>query len=381
MHRDTVASSPKRPEMSTAGSPHGLAGPSELDGASIPVLLVVDDDQHIRDLMELALSMAGFEVFTAADGAAALAAARRHAPDLILLDVMMPGMSGIDVVHEIRRDLTLAATPVVLLSAHAEDEVVGAALLAGADGYITKPFDVDLVAERLHVVLQARRMTTGQVPPPVTRGIFQPPVEPLKRDQEVLLTAAERGEATWVVGRVVRGHSADLLVEVAVTCAGLLKGSALTVAMATSQRHLFLRHDAQVVALGDRVMVSLRHGPSSPSAHSRVRCPTGVRCSVTQRDPHSGQFTSFTGSTVDMSPIGACVRIHAPLTVDEQCSLVLELFGQAVHVCGIVKETSERFARITFPDLNRGQAQLINAHVYEELRRRARRDAVEKCSH
>lgn len=216
-----------------------------------------------------------------------------------------------------------------------------------------KPFVVNLVAERLHVDLHARRMTNGQVPSPVTLGTSQPPTEPLERGQEVLLAAAEQGEVAWVAGRVIRGHSADLLVDVTVACAGLLDGSALSVPMATSRRYLFLRHEAQVVALGDRMLVSLRHGPSSMSAHNTVRCRTDIPCRVAQRDPESGRFISFTSRTVDMSPVGACVRVNAPLTMGEQCSLVLDLAGPAVHVPGIVVGTSQRFARITFRDLKR----------------------------
>lgn len=383
MHGNSVTLSPHRPQQPTDGCPRGLvAAVSEFDGAAAtPLVLVVDDDPDTRGLLELALSMADFRVVTAEDGTAALAAARRHAPDVILLDMMMPGMSGMEVIRAMRGDITLATTPVILLSAHTEDDVIGAALLAGANGYITKPFDVDIVAERLQIVLQTERMAKGQLPPPVTRGTAQPPVELLKRGQEVLLTSTERGEAVWVAGRIVRGHSADLLVEVADTCAGLLDGPALTVAMATSQRYLFARHHAQVVPLGDRVMVSLRHGPSSCCADSMVRCRTEVPCSVTQLDPRSrclSSFTSFTGRAVDMSPVGACVRVQAPLTVGEQCSLVLELAGQAVHVRGAVDGSSERFARITFRDLNRDEARLIDAHVYEQLRNRARRDAVDK---
>ena len=379
MSSDTVTASRDRYAMGAGGRLPRLSAPIESDdAAAMPVLLVVDDDQDTRVLLELALSMAGFHVITSADGTAALAAARRHAPDAILLDVMMPGMSGIDVVRAMRGDLALATIPVFLLSAHTEVDVVGAALLAGANGYIMKPFDVDLVAERLHVDLRARRMTNGQVPSPVTPGTSQPMAEPLKRGQEVLLAAAEQGEAAWVAGRVIRGHSADLLVETTVACAGLLEGSALTVAMATSRRYLFYRHDAQVVALGDRMLVSLRHGPSSMSAHDMVRCRTEIPCWVAQRDPDSGRFTSFTGRTVDMSPVGACVRVQAPLTIGEQCSLALELVGQAVHVCGMVVGSSERFARITFRDLHRDQAQRIDAHVYGQLHQQARRDPVER---
>lgn len=135
MSNDTLVLPGTRTASRTSGAAPGPSASSELDRTTArPVLLVVDDDHNIRELLELTLDVAGFHVLMAKDGTAALALARQHAPDMILLDVMMPGMSGIDVVRAIRADVRLAATPVMMLSAHAEADVVGAALLAGANG-------------------------------------------------------------------------------------------------------------------------------------------------------------------------------------------------------------------------------------------------------
>lgn len=221
-------------------------------------------------------------------------------------------------------------------------------------------------------MLQTSWTPRGHALPPVTPGTYQPHPEPLQRGQEVLLARAERGEATWVVGKVIRGHTNDLLAEVNATCAGLLEGDTCTVAMATSRRHHFARHDAQRVSVGDRALVTLRHRPSLESARNTVRCRAELGCCVAQMHSASGRFTSFASRTVDLSPAGACVRVREPLTTGEPCSLVLHLPTGALHVLGVVDAESERFARITFRDLTRSQADLIDAHVYEEFQKQAR---------
>src|SRR5690242_9349839 len=119
--------------------PGGAAGN---DG---PLVLVVDDDVDILNLLELYLSSEGFRVTTAMDARSALLAVAEVEPDAILLDVMMPDTNGIDVVRRIRSDATRPDTPIILLSANADSEAVGQGLLAGANAYLTKPFDGDYV--------------------------------------------------------------------------------------------------------------------------------------------------------------------------------------------------------------------------------------------
>jgi DNA-binding response OmpR family regulator len=115
-------------------------------------ILVVDDDPTILRLLQINLEMEGHEVLTAEDGHAALATLRQEAPEVVLLDVMMPGLDGWQVCEQIRADATIAATPVVFLSARAQDSDRDRGTEAGADAYVTKPFDpmalVELV-ERL----------------------------------------------------------------------------------------------------------------------------------------------------------------------------------------------------------------------------------------
>ncbi len=115
-------------------------------------LLVVDDEPNIRELLSASLRYAGFEVATAADGQQALAAAATFRPDLLVLDVMMPGLDGFGVVRRLRQNGT--HTPVLFLTARdaAEDKVSG--LTLGGDDYVTKPFSLDEVLARIRAVLR-----------------------------------------------------------------------------------------------------------------------------------------------------------------------------------------------------------------------------------
>ncbi|MCX6503749.1 MAG: response regulator transcription factor [Actinobacteria bacterium] len=116
-----------------------------------PVILVVDDEESYRDALSIALDREGFSVITAADGAEALAAFDRDHPVLVLLDVMLPKMSGIDICREIR---SRSSVPIIMVTAkNAEiDTVVG--LEVGADDYITKPFGLRELVARVRALLR-----------------------------------------------------------------------------------------------------------------------------------------------------------------------------------------------------------------------------------
>jgi DNA-binding response OmpR family regulator len=111
-------------------------------GAAVPrrTALVADDDADVRDLVSFKLEQAGFEVTTVADGVLALEAIAARIPSIALIDVMMPGMSGIDVVRELRRDPATRSLPIVLLTAKAQEHDVEAGFAIGADDYVAKPF-------------------------------------------------------------------------------------------------------------------------------------------------------------------------------------------------------------------------------------------------
>ncbi len=109
-------------------------------------LLVVDDEAEMVSILKLSFEEEGFTVITASNGPAAIALAKSSRPDLMILDVKMPGMSGIDVCHAIRQDPNLTTTPVIMLTAKRLDEGLESALQVKANWYLEKPFDfVDLL--------------------------------------------------------------------------------------------------------------------------------------------------------------------------------------------------------------------------------------------
>ncbi|MEX0875417.1 MAG: response regulator [Actinomycetota bacterium] len=116
-------------------------------------VLLVDDDPQVLKLLRLNFEMEGYDVEVATDGAAALAAIDRRRPDAVVCDVMMPGMDGLAVVRRLRADPETAAVPIVMVSAKAQLADVRAGAEAGADEYVTKPFDpqdvLDAVARLL----------------------------------------------------------------------------------------------------------------------------------------------------------------------------------------------------------------------------------------
>jgi two-component system response regulator MtrA len=116
-------------------------------------ILVADDDEDIRMLVVMRLQHSGHDVAQAGDGASAVESCRQDAPDLVVLDLMMPGMNGLDACRTIRSDPALAKTPVILLTARAQSSDVEAGLAAGADDYITKPFSPRDLAERVDALL------------------------------------------------------------------------------------------------------------------------------------------------------------------------------------------------------------------------------------
>ena len=121
-------------------------------------ILLVEDDPSIREVTALGLRAAGFTVSTAADGVEGLERWRTASPDLVLLDVMLPRMDGLEVCRAIRREAT---TPIVMLTARADtiDVVVG--LESGADDYVRKPFDMPELVARVRAALRRRVHDAG----------------------------------------------------------------------------------------------------------------------------------------------------------------------------------------------------------------------------
>ncbi|MEO3765551.1 response regulator transcription factor [Streptomyces sp. B8F3] len=139
--------------MSEAGTAH-RRGPK-------PRLLVVEDEPNLLEVLAGSLRYAGFDTATAATGQEALAEARRHRPDAVVLDVMLPDMDGFEVLRQLRAEVPV---PVLFLTARdaTEDKVRG--LTIGGDDYITKPFSLDEVIARIHVVLRRQSHAGGDLP-------------------------------------------------------------------------------------------------------------------------------------------------------------------------------------------------------------------------
>lgn len=124
-------------------------------------VLVVDDEEPILELLQYNLEKAGYEVKTATDGVRALEVARKFLPDLVLLDIMMPGMDGVETCRHIREFPELEKTFVIFLTARAEEYSEVAAFDVGADDYITKPIKPRALMSRINAVFRRDSKSTG----------------------------------------------------------------------------------------------------------------------------------------------------------------------------------------------------------------------------
>ncbi len=121
------------------------------------VVLVADDDADIRDLVAFKLEQAGLDVIAVEDGQAALEQARRRQPTLAVLDVSMPGLSGIDVCRMLRADPSTASMLIIMLTARVQEQDVEGGFSAGADDYVTKPFSPRELVTRIQALLSRAR--------------------------------------------------------------------------------------------------------------------------------------------------------------------------------------------------------------------------------
>jgi two-component system alkaline phosphatase synthesis response regulator PhoP len=156
-------------------------------------ILVVDDDREIVRLLQAYLEKAGYQVSVAYDGETALHVIRHDRPDLVLLDLSLPGRGGLDVTRIVRDDSSLAAMPIVMITARVEDQDKIVGLELGADDYVTKPFNPREVMARVRAVL--RRSQEESAPPRVIRSgkltIDLDQHQVLIEEREVNLTRSE----------------------------------------------------------------------------------------------------------------------------------------------------------------------------------------------
>ena len=126
-------------------------------------ILVVEDEEDIRELIKYNLEREGFEVSLVGTGEEALPAAAQQKPDLILLDLMLPGMNGIDVCRSLKAESELADIPILIVSARGEETDVVTGLELGADDYLTKPFSPRVLVARARAVLRRKSAKTEEV--------------------------------------------------------------------------------------------------------------------------------------------------------------------------------------------------------------------------
>jgi DNA-binding response OmpR family regulator len=142
-----------RPDMSrVSDGPR----PAEPDRKTKQTVLVVDDEKDLLDLITYNLQRNGYAALSATSGDAALEIASREVPSLILLDLMLPGMSGTDVARKLKADPRTAGIPIIMLTAKSEETDVVVGLTLGADDYVTKPFSMKILLARLNTVLRRR---------------------------------------------------------------------------------------------------------------------------------------------------------------------------------------------------------------------------------
>ena len=130
-------------------------------GMAAKSVLVVDDEEDILELLEYNLAKEGYRVLRVTSGEKALEASRSHQPDLILLDLMLPGLNGLEVCKRLKGNQKTSGIPIVMLTAKGEEADVVLGLELGADDYITKPFSPRVLAARLRAVFRRQQQASA----------------------------------------------------------------------------------------------------------------------------------------------------------------------------------------------------------------------------
>jgi serine/threonine-protein kinase len=311
-------------------------------------LLVVDDNDDNRDLLARRLERKGFEVDVAEDGAAALAAAEQVAYDLVLLDIMMPGMSGLEVLRRLREARSKAELPILMATAKTESEDVVDALAQGANDYVTKPLDFPVVLARIESHLLVRRQMSEVQPsaPILARDGTLAPGTVLDGRYEILSVVGEGGFAVVFKARQI---STDQVVALKLLRAHRM----IAFDEASVERRRFeremkligrLRHP-HVVRLVDSGRIEVTHrDDSSPDgvfapADSAAFPPTRAGdADVAPSRERTIAVPYLVMEFLDGRPLSAILRAAGPLSTAEAVDLlvpVLSAVGEA-HRAGVV---------------------------------------------
>jgi DNA-binding response OmpR family regulator len=180
-------------------------------------ILVIDDEKDLIELVRYNLEKEGYDVIAAGDGPSGLEVIRKHHPDLVVLDLMMPGMDGLSVCQQLRSDARVGRVPIIMLTAKATeaDRIVGLEL--GADDYITKPFSPREVVARVKAVLR-RSNSQAAIPEIIRSGDLVIDLnghEVTFRGQRIGLTATEFRILEFLAGRPGRVFSRDEIIDAA----------------------------------------------------------------------------------------------------------------------------------------------------------------------
>jgi DNA-binding response OmpR family regulator len=186
-------------------------------------ILVVDDNETNRDILEARLTANGYEVLHAGDGEQALAMATRHRPDLILLDIMMPKVDGIEVCRRIKADTALAFTPIILVTAKSDSKDVVNGLDAGADEYLTKPIDQSALVARVKALLRLKALhaatpdRSAPRKPGATDLFLSYSRQDLVKIEALAAVLQQAGWSVWWDRHIKTGTSFDKMIEQALT--------------------------------------------------------------------------------------------------------------------------------------------------------------------
>src|ERR1700755_3454450 len=179
-------------------------------------IFVVDDDPAVRETISIVLSTGGYEVICFADGAALLAVARTRTPACILLDVHIPGRSGLDILKELHGEDYPA--PIFIISGQGDIAMAVTAIKHGALDFIEKPFRGNEIVARLNEAIEAYARRQAHLPPPNTSAVHSPGREPLtRREREVLeqftsgASNKEAGRTLGISPRTIEDHRANIM--------------------------------------------------------------------------------------------------------------------------------------------------------------------------